>query len=429
MRPISSGGAARWASWSAMVGDRMPSAVSRQTTPASTCRMERTAATMRPLRRTAHCLRRGSDTQPPACLLDQCRLAALEEAVGDDQALDLAGALPAAVDAQLAVEALGDVLAHVAAAAEDLHRPIGDPARHLGGIELRHGALGVARLAVGPGVDLFRRAVGHEAGGPELRQAVGQHDLDCLALRDGLAEGDAAPGERRGLVDQALGGAAAACGDAEPLIPEPVMGELHPPAFRADAIAGRNPDILEAVDGMVGGIAVAVGRRAQQPDAGRVHVDEEQAMRPRMRAALELGLEDEVIRVIGAGDMPFLAVEYIDLTLAAGGGLDRVHIGSGAGLADRIAFVALPADVGPDPGLHLIVRGGAGLDHPGRGGIVAPAERIGDLADLLLDDDLLQGAEARAAELLGNAQRPQADLAGAAAVACSHLGRQLPAVH
>ena len=50
-----------------------------------------------------------------------------EEAFGDDVALDLAGALPDPLHPELAVEALGHVLAHVAAAAEDLHRAVGDP--------------------------------------------------------------------------------------------------------------------------------------------------------------------------------------------------------------------------------------------------------------------------------------------------------------
>ena len=47
--------------------------------------------------------------------------AAAFEAARDDQSLDLAGALPDAVDPQLTPEALRDVGAHVAAAAEDLN--------------------------------------------------------------------------------------------------------------------------------------------------------------------------------------------------------------------------------------------------------------------------------------------------------------------
>src|SRR5271169_3886012 len=68
---------------------------------------------------------------------------ALDHLAGDDHALDLAGAFPDAFDAQLAVEALGDVLAHVAAAAEDLDGPVGDAAGHLRAVQLGHRALGV----------------------------------------------------------------------------------------------------------------------------------------------------------------------------------------------------------------------------------------------------------------------------------------------
>ena len=68
-------------------------------------------------------------------------------------ALDLAGALPDPLDAELAEEALGDVLAHVAAAAEDLHGAVGDAAGHLADVELDHRALGMGDLEVGAGVE------------------------------------------------------------------------------------------------------------------------------------------------------------------------------------------------------------------------------------------------------------------------------------
>jgi hypothetical protein len=41
-------------------------------------------------------------------------------------------------DVELAVEPLGDVLAHVPAPAEDLDNPIGDPVSHLRGVQLDH---------------------------------------------------------------------------------------------------------------------------------------------------------------------------------------------------------------------------------------------------------------------------------------------------
>src|SRR5580692_12150902 len=86
---------------------------------------------------------------------------ALDHLAGDDHALDLAGALPDALDAELAVEAFGDVLAHVAAAAEDLDRAVRDAARHLRAVQLGHRALGVRHLGIDAAVDAPRGLVGH----------------------------------------------------------------------------------------------------------------------------------------------------------------------------------------------------------------------------------------------------------------------------
>ena len=179
----------------------------------------------------------------------------------------------------------------------------------------------------------------------------------------------------------------------------------------------------------MGGVVVGIGGGADQGDARGFHIDEEQAVGAGMGAAGELGLEDEMIGVIGAGDMPFLAVQDVIPALAPGRRLDRVDVRAGLGLGDGIAFMALAADVRFDPGLHLMRRAGAGLDHPGRSRAVAPAQRIGDLADLLLDDDLLEEAEAGSAEVAGDGQRIEPDLLGDALVPRPDFRRQLAAVH
>src|ERR1700760_513339 len=87
--------------------------------------------------------------------------AAFEQLAGDDGALDLAGAFPDAFDAEFAVEALGYVLAHVAAAAEHLDGPVGDPVGHFRGVQLGHRTLRVGDLDVSAGVDAAGRFVNH----------------------------------------------------------------------------------------------------------------------------------------------------------------------------------------------------------------------------------------------------------------------------
>src|SRR2546421_1363105 len=89
--------------------------------------------------------------------------AAFGHLAGYYHALDLAGALPDALDPQLAEEPLGHVLAHVAAAAEHLDGAVGDPAGHLRGVELGHRALGVRHLHVRAAVDAAGGLVDHGA--------------------------------------------------------------------------------------------------------------------------------------------------------------------------------------------------------------------------------------------------------------------------
>src|SRR5688572_11050510 len=193
-------------------------------------------------------------------LFDQRRLPALQQAIGDDEALDLARAFPDALHPQLAIESLGHVLAHVAAAAEDLHRAVGDPARHLRGIELHHGALRMAHFHILAGVDRLGRAIDHQARGPQLGQAVGQHELDRLLVGQLLPENGALLGEGCRFVDQPRGCAAAARADHQALVAEPVAGEAHAIAFLADAIGGGHAHILEAIDRMMCREGVRIGR-------------------------------------------------------------------------------------------------------------------------------------------------------------------------
>src|SRR5262245_66600135 len=111
--PIRNDGTSRAAIWIPMAAPTMPSEASIRMMPNRTGTTGCTAFNM---------------TRPPkdSRLFDQRRLSTLQQAIGDDQALDLARALPDALDPQLAIEALRHVLAHVAASAEDLDGAVRD---------------------------------------------------------------------------------------------------------------------------------------------------------------------------------------------------------------------------------------------------------------------------------------------------------------
>src|SRR4051812_9273742 len=111
------------------------------------------------------------------------------DGAADDQALDLRRALEDRVDLRVAVPALHGELARVAVAAEDVHRALGRPQRHLAGLELAHRALGVVERLV---VAAHPRGPPHEqASGVDLELHVGQRERDRLVLDDRLAELDA----------------------------------------------------------------------------------------------------------------------------------------------------------------------------------------------------------------------------------------------
>ena len=77
---------------------------------------------------------------------------AADEPAGDQQPVDLVGALEDAVDAGVAPVALGGVVLDVAGAPEDLHRLVHAVVEDLGGVDLHHRALDVVLLDAPQGV-------------------------------------------------------------------------------------------------------------------------------------------------------------------------------------------------------------------------------------------------------------------------------------
>src|SRR6476659_643903 len=125
-------------------------------------------------------------TGPPAPTSSELPDLDTGDGTGDDQALDLGGALEDRVDLGVAVHPLDRELAGVAVATEDLDRPLGRPDGDLAGLQLRHRALGVLELlaaAAHPG-----GAPDEQAGGVDLHLHVGEGEGDRLVLDDRLAE-------------------------------------------------------------------------------------------------------------------------------------------------------------------------------------------------------------------------------------------------
>src|ERR1700760_4221751 len=159
--------------------------------------------------RKGHC--NGNDTNVASVgektwsLLALCRL---DQIAADDQPLDLAGALIQAKQADVTVDALDRNLAHVTAAALNLHREIGDLACHFGAEHLRRGRRDPAVLVVQPrpgGVTDQSTACHH----PGL--LVGEHRLHQLEVADRCATLRGGRRVRDGFVQRPLRGSHRDC--------------------------------------------------------------------------------------------------------------------------------------------------------------------------------------------------------------------------
>src|SRR4051794_5777317 len=167
-----------------------------------------------------------------------------QQRAGDDEPLDLAGALVDLGDLGVAVVALDRELLGVAVAAEDLDRLAGDLAGRLGGEQLGLRALDGVRLA---GLLEARGAPGQGARGLDARLHVGELLLDRLVAADGLAERAALLGVGDRGVQRSLRDAGGLGGDADAAAVERRERDAHAPAGAAEALAGRR------LEGEIGG--------------------------------------------------------------------------------------------------------------------------------------------------------------------------------
>ena len=204
-------------------------------------------------------------------------------------------------------------------------------------------------------VDALRSPVGHEAGGPQFRQRIGQHELDGLVVEDGTAVSVAVPGERGGLLDEPLHRPESPRRDHQPFVPEPLVGEQHPVAFRTDEIGRGYSHVLERNHRMVVAVGVRIGRGPNDPDARCVQIDDEHGMRPGVGAVRQLGLEEDVVRPVERRDVPFDAVEQVFLAVSSGRGPDGVDVGARVLLGDRVALAPLAPDSRDHPRVELVL--------------------------------------------------------------------------
>ena len=110
---------------------------------------------------------------------------ALQEPLGDDDALNLVGPLADDQQRRVAIQPLHLVLLREPVAAVHAHRLADDLEARLGGEELRHPAFDVRALA---GILLARREVREQTRRLDLRRHVGELELDRLVLGDRDAE-------------------------------------------------------------------------------------------------------------------------------------------------------------------------------------------------------------------------------------------------
>ena len=203
----------------------------------------------------------------------------------DDQALDLARALPDPVDAQLAEVALGRVLAHVAAAAEDLEHAVRAGERGLGGEQLGERRLRVDDLRVRAGVGEPGGLAREQPRRGGVRRGIREREADALEVEDPARRTGPAPSPtRRASVSSRSIAPGAARADVDPLVDEPLVREVVRGADRRRA--ARRPGRARPRARTAGAgrrtCACSPGRPViRQP--GRVVVDEEQRRPPLAR--------------------------------------------------------------------------------------------------------------------------------------------------
>ncbi len=245
--------------------------------------------------------------------------------------------------------------------------------------------------------------MGVGAVGGDVDDGVRDHALDQLPVDQRLATLHALPGpiDREG--QGPLGRTDGAGADHQPLLGEPVAGQFEP---RADlAQHGLRPDVhvLEGELGMLVDERVRVAGNVGDLHARGVDIDEEHR---RGVLGLHVCQHDQIVGDVAHGDEPLLPVDHV-AAVAVGrrGGQSRREVRSGTGFRDRDRVATVAARTRDQVALTLLGR--RVRERVGRAPHGVP-QRVGELAELVLDHHLLEDGQARAAELGRRVDRLQA---------------------
>ena len=250
-------------------------------------------------------------------------------------------------------------------------------------------------LRVGAGVRKPGAFAGEQAGGRCVGGGVGQREAHALEVEDPLAELDAlrCPLDRQS--QQPLHRPGTAGTDVDAFLHEPLVGQLVRAPYPTEHRRLRDADVLQHELGMPVRERVRVVRVVLEREAGRVVVDQEQGREAELLVDDE-AVEDHEVRVIRAGDEPFLTVEQVlpGGGVADGGRAEGASIGAGLVLRDRVTPGALAAQARVEIAPALL---SVGMDqHVVRARDVRP-EAAGGLPELLVDQHLLQNRPALSA--------------------------------
>ena len=277
----------------------------------------------------------------------------LEEPGRDDQALDFGGAFVDFGDAGVAVVALDRIFAGVAVAAVDLDGFVGDARGHFAGEEFGDGGVHAEARA---GILLPGGFADEHAGGVEFGGHVGEHELNGLELRNGMAEGEALLRVFGGGFKGALGDADGLGGDADAAAVERGESDFVAFTFVADAIGGG--------DFAIGEDQFAAGRGANAEflffladlEAGRAFFHDQRGDPFFALFRMRVDVDDGGIGGAAVGNPGFSAVEDVFVAAKDGFSLKGGGVGAGLGFGEGVAADFFAAREGEKEFLLLLGR-------------------------------------------------------------------------